>query len=165
MPAPKHKFSTDYPLYALLGCIVNSCAIHPNVYTSIGAALIPVILYYMHKKDKWMVLFFMVLRFVLDCLDGLVARKCDLGTEFGKNFDLITDHICISTAVCLWLYQITGNIQAVAALFILIWLSVALSYTSKDKGPGLLGEDEYVNDNALFFVCMTWFAWCRSLKL
>jgi hypothetical protein len=23
----------------------------------------------------------MVLRFVLDCLDGLVARKCDLGTD------------------------------------------------------------------------------------
>lgn len=157
MPAPKSRVSTDYYLYALLDRIVKNttkCAIHPNIYTSIGAGLIPVLIYYMHRKDKYMVLFLMVLRYIFDCLDGLVARKCDLGTEFGKLFDEITDHVCLSTFTCLWLYQIYGNIQAVALFFILFWLSYLFGC------PTL-----FHTDNGLMLTCVAWFFWYRSLKL
>ena len=94
MPLPTSKYSTDYYLYEfILNPIAKRiCFISPNFITFIG--LIVIIFIYLNLLYKSNIIIFIILiliRSILDCLDGSVARICDKQSRFGVMFDILSD--------------------------------------------------------------------------
>ena len=84
----------------------------PNLLTIIRMALIPVfwILMMVYNLNDWALIVF-VIASVTDVIDGFIARKFNLITDFGKLFDPLADKLMVlSVLLTLWLRDIIPGI-------------------------------------------------------
>ena len=99
----------------------------PNVLTMIRLALIPVFVllhaFYLHKLA---LLTFCVASFT-DWLDGHIARKCGLITDFGKLMDPLADKLMVCTALVM---QGLAGVFPVPAIVIVIIKEAVMIYGS-----------------------------------
>ncbi len=66
----------------------------PNILSFVRILMIPVIMYfYLGKKDYPMTAFLVVLSGVTDMVDGFIARRFNMISDFGKAFDPIADKL------------------------------------------------------------------------
>ena len=92
MPAPFNKNSLDYLLiYNNLKNNKFLCKLNPNDITILNIIITFILLWLLYKK-KFFIAFLtlVIVGRVLDCLDGIVARRCNKLSLFG-NF---IDHFC-----------------------------------------------------------------------
>lgn len=75
----------------------------PNTLSFFRLCLIPVIVWlYCFKKNYLMTTFILVLSGITDVVDGIIARRFDMVSDFGKAFDPIADKLTqIVTLFCL----------------------------------------------------------------
>ncbi len=75
----------------------------PNILSLFRLLLIPVIMWlYIVKKDPLWTTAILVLSGVTDVVDGIIARKCHMVSDFGKAFDPIADKLTqIAMLFCL----------------------------------------------------------------
>ena len=75
----------------------------PNVLSFFRLLLIPVIVWlYIVKKDPLWTTGILVLSGVTDVVDGIIARKCNMISDFGKAFDPVADKLTqIAMLFCL----------------------------------------------------------------
>lgn len=75
----------------------------PNILSFFRLCLIPVIVWlYCFRKDYCWTTFTLVLSGATDVIDGIIARKFDMISDFGKAFDPIADKLTqIITLFCL----------------------------------------------------------------
>lgn len=75
----------------------------PNILSFFRLCLIPMIVWlYCFKKDYFWTTFTLVLSGVTDIVDGIIARKFDMVSDFGKAFDPVADKLTqIVTLLCL----------------------------------------------------------------
>ena len=86
----------------------------PNILTTIRFFLVPVFVFVYFKYEPWMALIVFILASITDLLDGYIARKNDLITDWGKMMDPLADKIMqVAVLVCLY-------IDAAIPLFVLI---------------------------------------------
>ncbi len=81
----------------------------PNLLSITRLLLLPVVLYLVTLSDdwaSWAAAGLMVLSMIFDGLDGLLARRWNAVTEFGKVIDPIADKVCIgAAAIVLTIYR------------------------------------------------------------
>ena len=66
----------------------------PNILSFFRICLIPVIVWlYNVKQDYPWTLFILLLSAVTDIVDGIIARKCNMISDFGKAFDPVADKL------------------------------------------------------------------------
>lgn len=66
----------------------------PNILSFFRLCLIPVIVcLYTVKQDYIWTLFILLLSAVTDIVDGIIARKCNMISDFGKAFDPVADKL------------------------------------------------------------------------
>ncbi len=66
----------------------------PNILSFCRLCLIPVIVWLYHfKKDSLLTLLILVLSGITDIVDGIIARKCHMVSNFGKAFDPVADKL------------------------------------------------------------------------
>ena len=66
----------------------------PNVLSFFRLCLIPVIVWlYIGKQDYFWTLMILILSGATDIIDGIIARKCNMISDFGKAFDPIADKL------------------------------------------------------------------------
>lgn len=66
----------------------------PNILSFFRLCLIPVIIWlYTEKQDYFWTLLVLLLSAVTDIVDGIIARKCNMISDFGKAFDPIADKL------------------------------------------------------------------------
>ncbi len=66
----------------------------PNALTLLRIALIPVIIYLIFRGvNIWYIIALFVFGMFTDLLDGQIARRFNLKTEFGRKFDMIADRL------------------------------------------------------------------------
>lgn len=162
MPAPLGEYSSDFYIYKALDMVYDTCKIHPNIITGMGFMLTPIIAYFMIRKQKWPVLFVGILCFLFDCLDGMVARKCDLQTKSGERFDHISDCVKLLVFSTIWMNQLNMPYHVIgilaAMLSVVFYLSLFTSmYTSF--------SNSMVHDNLMIAHTLAWYLWCYSLNL
>ena len=75
----------------------------PNVLSFFRLCLIPVIMWlYIGKQDYLWTLIILILSGVTDVVDGIIARKCNMISDFGKAFDPVADKLTqMATLFCL----------------------------------------------------------------
>jgi cardiolipin synthase len=81
----------------------------PNLLSITRLVLLPVVLYLVTLPDDWApwaAAGLMILSMVFDGLDGLLARRWNAVTEFGKVIDPLADKVCIgAAAIVLVIYR------------------------------------------------------------
>lgn len=94
----------------------------PNKLTLLRVLMIPVFLLFMltglgGPAGKWIALALFAVASLTDLLDGYIARKYDLVTNFGKFMDPLADKLLVCSAlVCL---VASGQLTAVFAIIII----------------------------------------------
>ena len=75
----------------------------PNILSLFRLLLIPVImLLYIVKKDPIWTMAVLALSGITDIVDGIIARKCNMVSDFGKAFDPVADKLTqIAMLFCL----------------------------------------------------------------
>ena len=75
----------------------------PNVLSFFRLLLIPVIMWlYIVKKDPVWTTVILILSGVTDVVDGIIARRCHMISDFGKAFDPVADKLTqIAMLYCL----------------------------------------------------------------
>ena len=93
----------------------------PNKLTLLRIILIPVfmvVLYLGFPGASWVALAIFIIASLTDLLDGKIARKYNLVTDFGKFADPLADKMLV-TAAMLWFVEI-GQMPAWALLIVII---------------------------------------------
>ena len=109
----------------------------PNKLTLLRVILVPVfmaILYLDFAGASWVALAIFIIASLTDLLDGKIARKYNLGTDFGKFADPLADKM-LTTAALLWFVEV-GQMPAWALLIVLIreFAVSGLRMIASDKG-------------------------------
>ena len=75
----------------------------PNILSLFRMLLIPVIMWlYIVKEDPVLTTVILVLSGITDIVDGIIARKCHMVSDFGKAFDPVADKLTqIAMLFCL----------------------------------------------------------------
>ncbi len=89
----------------------------PNVLTMLRAALIPVFLVLYYTSQRYLALAVFLLASATDLLDGYIARKYNLVTNFGKLMDPLADKLMV---VSVLLVQTFSGILPPEAVIIVI---------------------------------------------
>lgn len=89
----------------------------PNVLTMMRAALIPVFLVLYYLPERYWALGVFLLASFTDLLDGYIARKYNLVTNFGKLMDPLADKLMVISVL---LTQTIGGVLPAAAVIIVI---------------------------------------------
>ena len=75
----------------------------PNILSLFRLLLIPVIMWlYIVKEDPVLTTVILALSGITDIVDGIIARKCNMVSDFGKAFDPVADKLTqIAMLFCL----------------------------------------------------------------
>ena len=109
----------------------------PNKLTLLRVILVPVfmaVLYLDFTGASWVALVIFIIASLTDLLDGKIARKYNLVTDFGKFADPLADKM-LTTAALLWFVE-NGQMPAWALLIVLIreFAVSGLRMIASDKG-------------------------------
>lgn len=109
----------------------------PNKLTMLRVLLIPVfmvVLYWDFPGATWVAVAIFIVASFTDLLDGKIARKYNLVTDFGKFADPLADKMLV-TAALLWFVEI-GQMPAWALLIVLVreFAVSGLRMVAADKG-------------------------------
>ena len=106
----------------------------PNKLTLLRIILIPVfmvVLYWGFPGANYVALAIFIIASLTDMLDGKIARKYNLVTDFGKFADPLADKMLV-TAAMLWFVEI-GQMPAWALLIVIIREFIAAGWSGKVK--------------------------------
>lgn len=89
------QFILNYIIYPILPIIV-SLGFSPNFITTLSLISGIISAYSLYYENIYIGAFLFLLRYVLDCLDGPVARITKQTSKFGDIYDHLVDYFCFS---------------------------------------------------------------------
>lgn len=115
---PFHSKERILPVKKLIAKYFTDVWNVPNVLTMLRMALIPVfVVLFANGQTKWALAVFLIAS-LTDLLDGYIARKCQLITNFGKLMDPLADKLMVCTAlIC---QGISGVIPWAAIIIVMV---------------------------------------------
>jgi cardiolipin synthase len=96
----------------------------PNALTLLRLLLIPVFLYLMVHDQLMAAMSIFIIASVTDVLDGWIARKYNLITDFGKLFDPLADKLMVLSCMLVLAYKDIAPWSAIIILLIKEFLMV-----------------------------------------
>jgi len=130
------------------------CHIHPNVVTLLNFGLTCLIGYliYTNQQHYGWIYGLVIVRSLLDIMDGGIARKCDKTSTLGKYLDLIGDAIFFIMICGLIYLKVKPNKYIYLLLVISVMISVWVTYQSLLKDYEIIKENQLLllmHDNGL----------------
>lgn len=102
----------------------------PNLLTVARLVLLPVIIWGMSRGHAWLAVLAMAVAVGTDLVDGRIARKMGIASEFGRNLDSVIDFVFLySLFIGLWASRHMPTYQ-----FAFIWLAMFTILTSQLAG-------------------------------
>lgn len=135
----------------------------PNILSFFRLCLIPVIVWlYCFKKDYFWTTFTLVLSGATDVVDGIIARKFGMVSDFGKAFDPIADKLTqIVTLFCLVTrftrMLIPFVILTVKEILAAVFNMITIKKTGKVMGAVWHGKLNTVLLYAMILIHLVWF--------
>jgi hypothetical protein len=99
----------------------------PNMVTLISSIFTLSSIYFLHIGNKKLAVFSYIFGYLLDCVDGRMARKYNLGSNIGMALDCVSDNI---SNLILFIYILSTrpyNQQTIIFICILFFMSSMLS--------------------------------------
>jgi len=143
----------------------------PNILSFFRLCLIPVIVWlYVGKQDYLWTLLILTLSGVTDIVDGIIARKFNMVSNFGKAFDPVADKLTqMAMLFCLisrFKYMmIPFVLLVVKEVFTGITALVSIKKTNTVKGAVWHGKLTTVSLYAMMAIHVVWFNIPRTLSL
>ncbi len=109
MPQPDCIYCSDYYLYKYIFNPIakNICFIHPNIVTIIGGLLtIPMYNNLINNGSIGVFVLIGLVKSILDCLDGSIARTCNLRSNIGALLDIGIDTITLNILLSVVMYKL-----------------------------------------------------------
>jgi len=127
---PQANDGLDYYVYQIINPIAEKlCFIHPNYITlASGLCGIPMAMNMYYHDSVYMFAFYTILKYVLDCLDGSVARKCNLTSNLGAILDVLADTITVYLFACVFLNKLFEKMNVYTYNTGLICLQLVVLY-------------------------------------
>ena len=143
----------------------------PNILSFFRLCLIPVIVWlYVGKQDYLWTLLILTLSGVTDIVDGIIARKFNMVSNFGKAFDPVADKLTqMAMLFCLvsrFKYMMVPFVLLVVKeVFTGITALVSIKKTNTVKGAVWHGKLTTVSLYAMMAIHVVWFNIPRTLSL
>ena len=143
----------------------------PNILSFFRLCLIPVIVWlYVGKQDYLWTLLILTLSGVTDIVDGIIARKFNMVSNFGKAFDPVADKLTqMAMLFCLvsrFPYMMVPFVLLVVKeVFTGITALVSIKKTNTVKGAVWHGKLTTVSLYAMMAIHVVWFNIPRTLSL
>jgi len=133
-------FDDAFVQAALSPCIRKCCEwrIHPNAVTGISLALSAAIPFLHLRRLIWGVIASMILRQVLDCLDGEIARRCRKATKLGGLLDSVADAVFLFSLIAIIVSFFALSVAMIFLVSSLIFAGFLAAHLSICKGSAML---------------------------
>ena len=136
----------------------------PNILSFFRICLIPVIVWlYIGKEDYLLTLIILILSGITDVVDGIIARKCNMISDFGKAFDPIADKLTQAAMLCCLVSRFSHmmiplGILVVKEVFTGITALISIKKTDKVEGADWHGKLTTVS---LYLMMGIHLLWCK----
>ena len=143
----------------------------PNILSFFRLCLIPVIVWlYTVKQDHFLTLIILVLSGVTDIVDGIIARKCNMISDFGKAFDPVADKLTqIAMLFCLVsrfpYMMIPFVLLVVKEVFTGITALITIKRTNTVKGAVWHGKLTTIALYSMMAIHLLWYNIPRTISL
>ena len=143
----------------------------PNILSFFRLCLIPVIVWlYTVKQDHFLTLIILVLSGVTDIVDGIIARKCNMISDFGKAFDPVADKLTqMAMLYCLVsrfpYMMIPFVLLVVKEVFTGITALITIKRTNTVKGAVWHGKLTTVALYSMMAIHLLWYNIPRAVSL
>lgn len=143
----------------------------PNILSFFRLCLIPVIVWlYTVKQDHFLTLIILVLSGVTDIVDGIIARKCNMISDFGKAFDPVADKLTqMAILFCLVsrfpYMMIPFVLLVVKEVFTGITALITIKRTNTVKGAVWHGKLTTVALYSMMAIHLLWYNIPRAVSL
>ncbi len=135
----------------------------PNILSFFRICLIPVIVWlYVSEKDYFWTLMVLILSGVTDIVDGIIARKCNMISDFGKAFDPIADKLTQAATLCCLVVRfkymlIPLGMLVIKEVFTGITALISIKKTDTVKGADWHGKLTTVSLYLMMGIHLLWF--------
>ena len=116
---PFFDINLFFPISKALLPIFKNLGLTPNMITTLSL-ICTINCYIKINKNKKEALISYFLGYLLDCMDGMMARKYNMGSNFGMTYDLVTDVISNLLVIHLMLMKDSIPIKIKAFLVIVL---------------------------------------------
>ena len=143
----------------------------PNILSFFRLCLIPVIVWlYTVKQDYIWTLLILLLSAVTDIVDGIIARKCNMVSDFGKAFDPVADKLTqMAMLFCLVsrfpYMMIPFVLLVVKEVFTGITALITIKRTNTVKGAVWHGKLTTVALYSMMAIHLLWYNIPRTVSL
>ena len=145
MPEPIHPYCFDsFFTYKFVDLITNK-DMEPNVITTINIIPSCLALYYLYNQEYVLFILFLIIRLILDCADGHVARKYNKISEFGDLYDHYLDLFFYVFLIVLLTYKFNIIIS-------IILISIVLMSLQRIKIPIIYDFFDFIEDNTVIMI-------------
>lgn len=143
----------------------------PNALSLFRICLIPVIVWlYMCKEDYFWTLIIFLLSGLTDIVDGFIARKCKMISDFGKAFDPIADKLTQAATLCCLVVRFNYMLIPLGMLVVKevingITALISIKKTKKVEGAVWHGKLTTVSLYLMMAVHLIWFNISTTVSL
>jgi len=143
----------------------------PNILSFFRICLIPVIIWlYTGKQDYLLTLLVLLLSSVTDIADGIIARKFNMISDFGKAFDPVADKLTqMAMLFCLisrFSYMVIPFVLLIAKEFFAgITALISIKKTSTVKGAAWHGKLTTIALYSMMSIHLIWYNIPYTLSL
>lgn len=143
----------------------------PNILSFFRLCLIPVIMWlYIGKQNYLWTLLVLLLSALTDIVDGIIARKCNMISDFGKAFDPIADKLtqmamlfCLVSRFSYMIYPLT--LLMIKEICTGITSLISIKKTSTVKGAVWHGKLTTVSLYAMMAIHLLWYTIPHTISL
>ena len=152
MPDNNNKFSLDYSLYQWVRNTDTKtlCMIEPNSISIINIALTFYIAKLLYDHNNiYLFAFLIVIRSILDILDGSIARKCNKTSITGKYLDILGDFLFYFVCLLVIYVKVSNPLYKQICIGVILAYIIVFYLTMKNNYKGLMKYLNWYHDNSL----------------
>ena len=165
------RCSFDETVYEKIHDVIDNFGLcnsflHPNIVTFIGFILCLPLYENLKNRKLLTVLIIIVIRGILDCVDGSLARKCKKSSMFGSILDLLSDQCGILLVVYFIIHNICKYKQInynVVLLIIALQVITVYSTTNLRTHESKNKIVTLIIDNSIMFLLLQYITWVLSV--
>ena len=137
-----------FPIATNLVDPLYSIGLTPNSVTTISTMLVFLTIYFLYLNNKTMAIITYLLAYIFDCVDGKMARKYKMCSDFGMAFDTVSDNISnfVLFIFIIFKYFNSNNLNIILFLFIAVMiymLSLSLGLNEAISSYDATGCDNF----------------------